>query len=388
MEEISVTLKKGINTFLFKLDRDGCIARIIPEPDSSFKGNVYNITTSEPLPHKKISTIGQLRQWAMEKETENSFTGSTQNELNKWQKDFRTYYHQCLGPFPDIPDGETELVSAEITEQGIERRLYHMPSEAGCILPFYIMIPSDDIKNGKVITVAHGHRMQWKTVAGAEPPPSPRVSATGPVTADYAYQLACKGFVTSVCCERGFSDRDDYKGSWDKCTYAYLLSMAQGFLYPTLHMHDVRRMNEFVMSLPETNGMKGPGLTGLSGGGTLTYLLGAYDDTFKACAVWCGMCRYRDYTVGGGCGMQVVPLLWPRGDVGELLSLIAPRPLLVGQGKYDATFNVVTVRSIAEDAQRAYEAAGCSEKFRIHIPDLGHQVDMEECARFFEETLV
>jgi len=384
-EEITVTLPRGTNSLLFKLDRDGLAARVIPAEKAA--GRLRVLTPEESPRRNRISTEEQLKFWAMEKRTEEPFTGTTEAELRRWQRSFREFYRERLGPFPPVPPGDTACVETETTPEGVERRLYHMPSEAGCILPFYVLLPPEKRRNNRVVIVAHGHNMQWKTVAGVTPPPSPRASAVGPVTADYAYQLACRGFVTAVCCERGFAERNDHRGPGDKCTHAFMLAMAQGFFYPALHMHDIRRMTSFVMSLPETAGMKGPGITGLSGGGTLSYLLAAYDETFAACAVWCGICRYRDYATGAGCGMQVVPRLWPRGDVGEVLSLIAPRPLLVGQGRLDATFNVITVASVARDAERAYRAAGRPENLRVCFPDLAHQVDVETCAGFFEEVL-
>jgi hypothetical protein len=387
LETVPVQLHKGVNTILMKLDRAGCAARI--ELNAGDKTKLCNLAGAEPSPGRAIATEAQLKRWVLERKTENPFRGKTPAQLRVWQKKCRAYFQECLGPVPADSRGKTALVSKETTNDGIERRLYHMPSEGSSTVPFYVLIPPKAKRNGKYITVAHGHGgNQWREIAGLVVREEDKlVQTTLQYTGDHGIALARRGFVTSVCCERAFSDRNDHRGSDDPCDAAYLLAMAQGAILPLLHMNDIRRMTRFVMSLPEVKSMAGPGLTGLSGGGTMTYLLGAYDELYKAVAVWCGICRYRDYALGAGCGMQIVPRLWPAYDVGELLCLVAPRPLLLGQGRRDSTFNCLTVQSCYEDALRAYKAAGVPDKIGTSFGPLAHQVDVEATVEFFEKNL-
>jgi dienelactone hydrolase len=163
--------------------------------------------------------------------------------------------------------------------------------------------------------------------------------------------------------------------------------MSMGYTLPRLHIADLHRLHDFVCTLPNVKAGR-IGLGGLSGGGTLSYLTGAFDERFKAVCVMCGMCRYNDYAVGiNGCGMQVVPRLYPTGDVGEVLSLIAPRPLLLGQGRLDSTFDVIQFKSIAEDARRAYVAAGAEDRFQASVFDLAHQFNVDLAAEFYMKWL-
>ncbi|MFH1709136.1 MAG: hypothetical protein ABIF71_14625 [Planctomycetota bacterium] len=387
MERVPLRLKKGTNTILVKLDRDGCAARVVLKPGD--KTRLLNPAGAPLQTGTPVATETQLRRWALERKTQTPFRGKTPAQLKAWQTKGRGYFQACLGPVPAETKGPVKLVSRETTADGIERRLYHMPSEGASVVPFYVMIPAKAKRNGKYITVAHGHGgNQWREIAGVPvgaPPwgPDPRL----PYTGDHGIELARRGFVTSVCCERAFSDRNDHQGTDDPCDAAAMLAMAQGATLPMLHMNDIRRMTKFVMRLPEVKGMSGPGITGLSGGGTMTYLLGAYDTLYKAVAVWCGICRYRDYAQDGGCGMQVVPRLWPAYDVGELMGLIAPRPLLLGQGTLDSTFTHLTVQSVHADALRAYKAAGVPARVSTSFGKLAHQVDTNATAAFFEANL-
>ena len=91
--------------------------------------------------------------------------------------------------------------------------------------------------------------------------------------------------------------------------------------------------------------------------------------------------------MGHGCGLQVVPGLYPAGDVGEVLSLIAPRPLLLGQGRLDSTFDVISFRSIADDARRAYKAAGAADRLEAHVYEMAHEVNVDLAEKFFLKWL-
>lgn len=385
-EERRIRLRRGVNTLLFKLDRDGCAARVVPAPGAP-QPALRQVAFAAPPPPARLSTEEQLARWVMEKQPSMPFRGRTAADLRLWQRRFRAHYRRCLGPLPADVGGRPALVSAETTAAGVERRLYELPSESGGVLPFYVMLPPPETRRNRVLIVAHGHEKTWREVAGVERGPRAAKLTVGRYTGDYALQLAERGWTTAVCCQRGFAERNDHRGPGDKCNHAAWMAMAQGHTYVALHLHDIRRMTRAVLGLPETAGAGAPGLMGISGGGSLTYLLAAADSQYAAAAAFCCLCRYRDYAMGGGCGMQIVPLLYPTGDVSEVLSLIAPRPLLIGQGRLDATFSIVTTRAICREAARAWRAAGCARDLRLAIYEKAHEVDVAAADTFFAEAL-
>jgi dienelactone hydrolase len=247
------------------------------------------------------------------------------------------------------------------------------------------MLPDESNRNGRTIMLAHGHAARFAMLTGIKKPSGPNLGV-GPYRGNYGKKLAQKGFITAVVCERAFEERRDHYDSSDPCNVASFRAETMGYTLPMLHILDVWRMTDFLETLPGVNPAR-IGISGLSGGGTLSYLGGAYDERYKAVAVFCGLCRYLDYALGAGCGMQVVPGLFPVGETGEILSLIAPRPLLLAQGRLDATFNVVRVKSIAADAMRAYQAAGVPANLKTSIYELAHQYDVDIAERFFLESL-
>ena len=71
------------------------------------------------------------------------------------------------------------------------------------------------------------------------------------------------------------------------------------------------------------------GALGFSGGGMQTLRLAALDDRVKMAAVSGYLYGYRDalLTLNSNCSCNYVPHLWEYLDMGDIASLIAPRPL-------------------------------------------------------------
>lgn len=386
MERIPISLKAGVNSFLFQLDRDGVAARIeIPgAPDAL--GELKSVAVGEAPKGRPISTFSQLRRQALALKIREPFKGSTKDELETWQESFRAHYHRCLGPGPKYPD---DAGSAELTEEvqcdGYVRKRYHLRAEADGLLPAYVLIPEEGRRNGRTVLHPHGHAFRFGMLVGTVAPSGPR-RWVREYTGNYAEQLAQRGFVTAVMCERGFEERKDPFGGGDACNAAHMRALAMGYTLPRLHLADIHLLFDFIAGLPEVDAGR-VGASGLSGGGTLSYLAGAFDDRLKAVAEFCGLCRYEDYAIGGGCGLQVVPGLYPTGDSSEILSLIAPRALLLGQGRMDSSFNVIRVRSIGEDVRRAYRAAGVEDRLEVQIYDRAHEFDVDLAEKFFLKWL-
>jgi len=385
-ETLPVTLRKGRNTLLFKLERDGCVARLV-RPDGSALDGVRAVAVAPPTPAKPVSTFSQLRRLALSQKIQMPFTGSTPAELSDWQQKFRQHFLRCLGPMPPKPTDRKPYQIKQEKCDGYTRYTWMVPTDSDGWLHTYVLIPDRGRRNGRTCVIAHGHGARAHEVAGVKGPARPHSNWFGTYTGNYGEQLARRGFVVGVCVQRGFDERRDYRGPYDPCDVAGRWCLAMGYTYPALHMFDIFQLRDFLATLDEVDPNR-MSVSGLSGGGTLSYLIAGYDThRFAAIAVFCGMCRYRDYALGAGCGMQIVPGLYPTGDVGEVLSLNCPRPLLLGQGRLDHIFNVVTFKSIADDVRRAYAAAGCPERLRVEIYEMAHQYNVNLAEQFFLEWL-
>ncbi|HYF48039.1 MAG TPA: hypothetical protein VEJ63_01440 [Planctomycetota bacterium] len=385
MEKVSFQLKKGLNSFLFQLDRDGLTARIDVAGGPEAVAKLRGIAVGEAPSPKTTSHFAALSRHARTLKVKGGFKGESLDDFRKWHKRFLGFYHRCLGD--EIAIAKDEAAPRKIHEtkcDGYTRHRYHLPAEGESEIPAYVLIPDAGKRNGRTLVIAHGHENPERTV-GVIKPSGPNMTPTKN-TVNYAEQMAQKGFVVGMIHERNFGERRDERHGQDPCNDSGLRLQAMGLTLPRVHISDLHRLVRFLGTFPEAD-LKRMGLGGLSGGGSLSYIAGAFDETFKAVSVFCGMTRYEDYAMGQGCGMQVVPGLYPTGDVGEVLSLIAPRPLLVAQGRFDSTFYVPRVKSIVEDARKAYRAAGAEDRLQLEIMELAHQFDPDVAEKFFLKWL-
>jgi dienelactone hydrolase len=383
-ERVAFRLRRGVNSFLFQLDRDGIIARVATPSDRRLLPRLRSVRVGEAPAPSRVGTVIALRRHAASLRPAKAFCGRTPAALRLWQRGFARHFRRCLGPVPpDWPVAAAPRQVGEVRRDGYVQRRYHLPAEHGTVVPAYVLVPDAERFNGRTLVIAHGHESHFEGVSGADNRPTDPHSPFR----NYGQRLAQKGFLVAVACERAFSERNDNYLHADACNVAHAMAQAMGLTLPRLHILDLQRLLACVRRLPQCDPRR-VGLTGLSGGGTLSYLAPAFDRGFRAAGVFCGMCRYQDFAAGlNGCGMQVVPGLYPAGDVGEVLSLIAPRPLLLAQGSLDSTFNLIRFRGIAADARRAWRAAGVPERLEVAEYPRPHQFDPDIATRFFEKWL-
>jgi hypothetical protein len=385
---VPVRLKKGRNSLLVKLDRYGLVARLTAPRGKPLKGSVSTFSPASGIRVNPHGTCDQLARYAGTLRVTMPCRARTRTQFFAWKRTALAHFHQCLGPFPELPSRCPAPDVVEITPaNGYTRYRYHLHREAGSILPVHVLIPNQDRFNGRTLICPHGHAQDDKVVIGAAPPPKPFGNFCGQFTGNYAERLAQDGFITAAWSERGLSrERNDFHGAQDPCAIAGLRASAMGLSLPGLHLFDLHGVADLVSSLPGVNPGR-LGLIGLSGGGTLTCLAAAFNDRFKAMAIVCGLLSYSDYSVGHGCAMQIVPRLYPTLDTGDLLCLAAPRPLFLSQGRRDVSFDIFRLERFASEAGRAYRLFGMADRVETHLHNDAHQIDIEAACRFFLRRL-
>jgi cephalosporin-C deacetylase-like acetyl esterase len=117
------------------------------------------------------------------------------------------------------------------------------------------------------------------------------------------------------------------------------------------------------------------GVTGISGGGAISWFTAAVDERIKAIAPVCGTATIASHvckhTIEGHCDCMfwINNHMWDLTDVG---ALIAPRPLLIASALRDWIFDIDSVRLIHAKLKRLYELLGAPENLLlVETPD-GH----------------
>jgi dienelactone hydrolase len=115
------------------------------------------------------------------------------------------------------------------------------------------------------------------------------------------------------------------------------------------------------------------GMTGLSGGGSLTLYTAAVEPRLKAASPTCAVTTFRaDLADTTMCVCELAHDILTVGDHGLFLALAYPRPLLVVNGTRDPIFPVAGARSASAQAKRLYAAGGRAEAVEFAEFDAPH----------------
>jgi len=134
------------------------------------------------------------------------------------------------------------------------------------------------------------------------------------------------------------------------------------------------------------------GLTGLSGGGTQTAYIAAFDERVKAAAPAGYICGYRRLleSIGQQDGEQNFYHGISNGiDHADLIEVFAPKPYLIVATTRDF-FSIQGARETYREVKNAYKAFGKEENIGITEDDYGHgytKKNREVLYKFFQEAL-
>lgn len=130
------------------------------------------------------------------------------------------------------------------------------------------------------------------------------------------------------------------------------------------------------------------GCMGGSGGGTATFYAACLEDRIQYCNPNVAVCTYRDSIVAmHHCACNYVPGIAKYFDMGDLGGLVAPRKMVMSNGKEDPIFPIEGAIESAEIIKKLYKAAGAEDNFVFYIGDGGHQAYTGAVMDILEEML-
>ncbi len=168
---------------------------------------------------------------------------------------------------------------------------------------------------------------------------------------------------------------------------------SKGYTPAGVEVWNAIRGLDLLAAMPEVDADR-LGATGISGGGAISWFLGAVDSRVKAVAPVCGIstlsAQLNTRTIDGHCDcmMFINTYGWASKDVG---ALIAPRPLLIAQSDRDGLNQVESVREIYQDLSAFYKGLGVSENIDYIETPGGHsyhQMSRQGIFSFFMKHLM
>ena len=309
----------------------------------------------------------------------------TKADWIKRQEKVKEILNKIVGPFPE----KTPLnpkVTGVIKKEGykIEKIIYEsMPNfyVTGCLF-----IPDGIVEKRPAILNVIGH--------------------TGIAFRAESYQilihnLVKKGFIVFTIDPIGQGERIQYYDPDKKTSligsgtpeHSYVANQCflSGSSLARYFTWDGIRAIDYLLTRSEVDS-KRIGITGISGGGTQTSYIWAFDDRLKASAPTCYICGFRRLleSIGTQCGEQIFYHGLLNGiDHADLLEINAPKPTLLVTTTRDF-FSIQGARETYREVIKSYTAFEKEENFEMVEDDLGHgytRKNREAIYSFFQRTL-
>lgn len=281
-------------------------------------------------------------------------------DLDSWHEQRRGIRTRLLSAWGGFPKRHAALNPRKLGE--LQRDGYRVEKITFQTIPGVRMTANAYVpeKSGKLPTVlcVHGH---WR---GAKQDPNVQARCVGLAKLGF-FVLAVDAFGAG---ERGIGKKlGEYHGE-----------MVAATLYPTgrplsgLQVYENMRAVDYLLTRPEVDGDR-LGITGASGGGNQTMYAGAWDERFKAVVPTCSVGNYQAYLGAACCMCEVVPGALQFTEEWGVLSLTAPRALMVISATRDAfQFSVGEAKKSLEFVRPIYDIYSQSTKVHHAIFESPH----------------
>jgi dienelactone hydrolase len=148
-----------------------------------------------------------------------------------------------------------------------------------------------------------------------------------------------------------------------------------GYPLLALELYDNLRAVDYLLTRSEVDPAR-LAVTGASGGGNQSMYVGAWDERIRVVVPVCSVGNYRAYLGTACCVGEVLPGALSFCEEGEILALIAPRPLLVISASQDARqFSPVEAAKSVGWAREIYRLHGAEERIGHAVVDAPHGYD-------------
>lgn len=330
-----------------------------------------------------------------------AFKGTTPEDFETWQVATRVRLFDLLGlSIMDRVSIEARELDRVQIAGGIVRTHAMLQVERDVWMPFYLLEPQSpklDARGRKCCYICpHGHQGAGAaSVAGVTGVPAVD-DAVRKFNYDYGLRLARMGYVTVCPDARGWGYRRDWKGQGDDensflrgtCLNQARMAEPLGLTIAGLNAWDNMRLIDYLEARGDI-AMDDLGCFGFSGGGYMTLYLAALDP--RVCKAFVSGYLYGVddslLHLNGNCSCNYTPGLWRLLDMGDIASLIAPRPLLVQSCEEDHLNGSRGLKNVDEQLEivrDAYKLLGRRDGLRHEVCPGEHHLGVTHLAEDIE----
>lgn len=308
-------------------------------------------------------------------------------DFTEWQRRFGEALASLRGPLPERVPLEVEVVETTPAE-GHTRILLRASVTRFTTLTAYLLVP-DGLAPGERrpgLLALQGHDAYGIDalcgVRGLDEPDGPGRA--------YALSAVRAGYVVLAPAWWGWAGRDGHLplvGQRDRCNVIQMAAAMYGLNVLDLHVQDGQAALDVLQGRPEVDPER-LGCFGNSYGGRTSMWLSVFDPRIRACVLSGCMNTFRERSLKlSSCGIQYLPGLLRCGDVPEVLSLIAPRPMQLQAGALDPLITPADRDAMAATVRRAYTLLGAEDRSEYLLHPDGHVLQWAAADAFFQRHL-
>jgi len=302
--------------------------------------------------------------------------------LGAWVERRRARLGELLGPEPEPVPLAVETLESEECD-GYRRDKIVFDSEDTMSVPAYLLVPDDrcDAPPGAAVLACHGHGPGKVQAVGLEHTDMPN--------ADYALQLARRGYVVLAPDLRCFGERqDDNPEDHYACDTNLVHAAMAGWNPLAQNVWDLRRGLDVLAQHPLVDPGR-LGMVGISYGGTVTLFTAAVDTRVAAAVVSGYFSSWAEShkMPWNMCGSQILFGMLGQLEHEDLGALVAPRPLLIETGTEDLLFPLGAATESVRRTRLVYTACGAADRLAHDVFEGGHQWHGTEALPFLDRWL-
>ena len=299
-------------------------------------------------------------------------------DYNEWRKALKEKLNELLGIDAIATNACTPELDIEEDEQkaGYRQIRFTFKSEENVVVPCYLLIPNGIKGKLPVAIVLQGHSTGFHRSIGVEKYPED----ANHERAHHALQAIEQGYIALAIENRGMGeqsaqnqpDRRVHLGARGGCYYSQMTSFLLGRTLIGERCWDVSRAIDVLCNFPECDTDKIM-IMGGSGGGTVSYYAACIDERIKISVPVVAFCPYADSILKFyHCSCNYIPHAYKYFDMQDLAALIAPRKLIIINGKDDPSFLIDGAKRGYETVKAIYEKAGAKDECSFTITPFGH----------------
>jgi dienelactone hydrolase len=296
--------------------------------------------------------------------------------VGTWQADLRSVLEQLLGEAPtELALGVDTLWKRDFELGSIEKLV--LRTQPGASMPAYLCVPHRGTPPYPLFICLQGHTTGMHNSIGVSRWDE-RTPIHVPGDRDLARQCLARG-IAALCIEqRALGERSEQANpwqqlAWHECTEATMQALLLGQTLIGQRVLDVRRGLEF-LAARDMFDMERVGIVGQSGGGTTAIYSAALLSGIKIAVVSSAFCTFRESLLPRvHCPDNYIPGIMRYCEMGDVLGLFSPRPVVVIGGREDPIFPFAGFERAATQLRRIYAAAGAEEYCRVIATSGGHR---------------